>query len=111
MDWQREKADDDKERDSEKNLYSDDPKGKKEPVVARNLLAVIDPNREKLKRVEVKPKTTNAWIFVMDPNGSIYAADWVKEYKNGGYYDALRFYGIRQLPRPINSDHCQMQYQ
>jgi hypothetical protein len=44
-------------------------------------------------RIETKPIVSNTWIFVMDPNGSIYVADYVTEYRNGGYYDALRYFG------------------
>ncbi len=60
---------------------------------AESLYADVRPEWERSKRIETKPVVTNAWIFAMDPNGSIYAADWVTEYQNGGYYDALRYYG------------------
>jgi hypothetical protein len=60
---------------------------------AESLFALVDPKWERVKRIETKPVVTNTWIFVMTPNGAIYAADWAEEYQKGGYYDALRFYG------------------
>jgi hypothetical protein len=60
---------------------------------AESLFAIIDPKMERSERIKTKPVITDTWIYVMDPNGSIYAADWVEEYKKGGYYDALRYFG------------------
>lgn len=64
-----------------------------------NLFVPVDPSWDRIEQLKVKPVVTNTWIFVMSSEGSIYAADWVKEYKKGGYYDALRYYG--PAPREI----------
>ncbi len=60
---------------------------------AEGLFARVSPEMEQSERAEIKPVVTNTFIFAMTPKGTIYTADWVEEYKKGGYYDALRYYG------------------
>ena len=62
-------------------------------IGAESLSAPIDRNLRRDQRIKIESDITDTWIFVMDPNGSIYAADWVSEYKKGGFYDALKYFG------------------